>query len=89
MELEKAISTFARRPIKVIFSGRTDSGVHAQGQIAHFDIDNYDADLWRLVSADDPQKRMPCAVNRPRPAALTRNQALHILRSLPDQRRNA
>ena len=51
MELEKAVSTYARKPIKVIFSGRTDSGVHAQGQIAHFDIDNYDADLWRLVWA--------------------------------------
>src|SRR5262249_42022947 len=43
------------------------------------------ADLWCIVSADDPQKRIPCAVNRLRRLALTRNQALHFLRSLPDQ----
>jgi hypothetical protein len=44
------------------------------------------ADLWCIVSADEPQRRIPCAGNRPKPAALTRNQVLHILRSLPDQR---
>src|SRR5262245_45474140 len=47
------------------------------------------ADLWCIVSDDDPQKRIPCAVNRLRRPALTRNQALHILRSLPDQRGKA
>jgi hypothetical protein len=41
------------------------------------------ADLWCIVSADDR------AGNRPRPAALTRNQALHMLRSLPDRRGKA
>jgi tRNA pseudouridine38-40 synthase len=51
MELEKAISILARKPTKLVFSGRTDSGVHAEGQVAHFDIDNYDSDLWRLVWA--------------------------------------
>src|SRR5215813_8165491 len=42
------------------------------------------ADLWSIIS-DDRQKRIPSAGKRPRPAALTRNQALHFLRSLPDQ----
>ena len=51
MELEKAVSILARKSTKVILSGRTDSGVHAQGQIAHFDIDGFDSDLWRLVWA--------------------------------------
>jgi hypothetical protein len=41
------------------------------------------ADLWCIVSADDR------AGNRPWPAALTRNQVLHILRSLPDRRGKA
>jgi len=51
LELEKAVSTLVRQSTKVILSGRTDSGVHAQGQIAHFDVENCDSDLWRLVWA--------------------------------------
>jgi len=53
-ELEKAISTLTvkgarrcesdcakeyNRPIKTIFSGRTDRGVNAKGQIVHFDVE--------------------------------------------------
>lgn len=45
-ELEKALSTLIggkstnkNRPIRAIFSGRTDKGVNALGQVAHFDTD--------------------------------------------------
>lgn len=38
-ELEKALSTLKNRKIKTVFSGRTDKGVNAKGQIVHFDID--------------------------------------------------
>lgn len=49
-ELEKALSTLIKcggsdnatqnnRPIKAIFSGRTDKGVNSLGQVAHFDTD--------------------------------------------------
>ena len=34
--LEKALSKFLKDKIKVIGSGRTDAGVHAKGQSAHF-----------------------------------------------------
>ncbi|GHC29971.1 tRNA pseudouridine synthase A [Aidingimonas halophila] len=36
-EVERALSKVADRPVKVHCSGRTDSGVHATRQIAHFD----------------------------------------------------
>ena len=44
-ELEKAICTLTigkdavdKRPVKVIFSGRTDAGVNSLGQVIHFDV---------------------------------------------------
>ena len=55
-ELEKALSTLIRksdsrcesdnslkysRPIKAIFSGRTDRGVNSKGQIVHFDVEEH------------------------------------------------
>lgn len=36
-ELEKALATCLRSEVKVIGAGRTDSGVHASGQVAHFE----------------------------------------------------
>lgn len=36
-ELEDALSKVANHPVKLICAGRTDAGVHASGQIVHFD----------------------------------------------------
>lgn len=38
-ELEKAISTLIKTKIKTNFSGRTDAGVNAKGQVVHFETD--------------------------------------------------
>jgi len=38
-ELEEVLSKIFKKPIKVIASGRTDSGVHAQGQVISFKAD--------------------------------------------------
>ncbi len=38
-ELEQALSRVADRPIRVQCAGRTDAGVHATGQVVHFDVD--------------------------------------------------
>ncbi len=37
--VEKALTTVANRPVEVQCAGRTDSGVHAHCQVAHFDTD--------------------------------------------------
>ena len=38
-EIEKAISIQLKSPTQIVGSGRTDTGVHATQQVAHFDID--------------------------------------------------
>ena len=37
--VEHALSRVANRPVTVIVAGRTDTGVHALGQVIHFDTD--------------------------------------------------
>ena len=37
--LEKALFKIANHPVNTYAAGRTDSGVHASGQVVHFDID--------------------------------------------------
>lgn len=39
-EIQKALSIVLRSPIKINGSGRTDQGVHAKEQIAHFEIED-------------------------------------------------
>ena len=36
-EIEKAIEKLTGEQVNIVGSGRTDSGVHAEGQVAHFD----------------------------------------------------
>lgn len=55
-ELEQALYTIARQPVTVIGAGRTDSGVHALGQVVAFDLDwTHGADaLQRALNANLP-----------------------------------
>jgi tRNA pseudouridine38-40 synthase len=48
-ELEKALAKVANHPISVICAGRTDAGVHALEQVAHFDVNvKRDLSAWLL-----------------------------------------
>jgi len=49
--LENALSTFFRTKIEITGSSRTDTGVHAAEQFAHFDIDFEISDIKRTCHA--------------------------------------
>ena len=38
-EIEKSLNVFLSKKVPLVGAGRTDSGVHALGQVAHFDLD--------------------------------------------------
>lgn len=47
--IEKALSTIANESIQVICAGRTDAGVHATGQVIHFETSaTRDTKAWTL-----------------------------------------
>lgn len=48
-ELERVLQEIAGMPVRVEASGRTDSGVHARGQVAHFDWPGAPLRTWRLM----------------------------------------
>jgi tRNA pseudouridine38-40 synthase len=64
--LEKVLSRRFEEPIKVTGAGRTDSGVHALAQVAHFDCNYKDtADtLKRNINAMLPKDLMLCSLDR-------------------------
>jgi tRNA pseudouridine38-40 synthase len=48
-ELETALSRVANHPVRIVCAGRTDTGVHGIGQVAHFDTDaDRDPHNWLL-----------------------------------------
>lgn len=61
-KIEEAISGFCQQDLRLHVAGRTDAGVHAAGQVAHFDLDYGDReltpfDLMRALNAhlrDEP-----------------------------------
>ncbi len=65
-ELEKAIERITRQATRVVAAGRTDSGVHAIGQVIHFRSDwtHHTADLERALNAVLPDTIAVAALER-------------------------
>ena len=59
--LEKGISEVAKQSVRIFGSGRTDTGVHALGQVVHFDIpDGMSMNAYNWVPAVN--SKMPVAI---------------------------
>lgn len=52
-EIEAALATILRRPVRIVGAGRTDAGVHARGQVAHLRLGDGTVDLRRLQASLD------------------------------------
>lgn len=65
--LEKALSTVANTPIEVQCAGRTDAGVHATGQVVHFDCE-----------AARPLKAWTMGVNANLPSSVAVKWCVHV-----------
>lgn len=55
--LEQALEKVFGQKIGIVGSGRTDSGVHALGQVAHFEIDKCGIplrNLWKALNREHP-----------------------------------
>ena len=50
--VEKALSRVANEPIEIVCAGRTDAGVHATGQVIHFDTVAERSDRGWLLGAN-------------------------------------
>ena len=50
-ELRSALQVIARQPVNLSGASRTDAGVHALGQVAHFDAENLAVPIDRLARA--------------------------------------
>ena len=50
--LEEALSVVANHPVEVVCAGRTDTGVHATGQVVHFDTSSERSDRGWLLGAN-------------------------------------
>ena len=48
--IEQALEVVLRQSVSITGSGRTDAGVHARGQVAHFDSDT-PTDVYRLMGS--------------------------------------
>lgn len=61
--LEDALALFLRRLVRLTVAGRTDTGVHARGQVAHIDLTQQEWDSLERGHAVDPALALRRRIN--------------------------
>lgn len=54
-KIEQALLKITQTQVKITGAGRTDAGVHARGQVAHFNLENYPITLLQSLNALIPK----------------------------------
>ncbi|MFN3761073.1 MAG: tRNA pseudouridine(38-40) synthase TruA [Algoriphagus aquaeductus] len=77
--IENALSTFLRKPIAIMGSGRTDTGVHASMQVCHFDLPDMTLpeNFLKAVNAILPKEIAIHTIRKVQPDAHARFDALN------------
>lgn len=68
--LEEGLARMHKHPVRVTAAGRTDSGVHAKGQVCHFDTE-----------LDIPEKKIRLAVNSFLPDDISITHSVYVDKS--------
>ena len=78
-ELEKVLRKVTGAPTRVHGAGRTDSGVHAEGQVAHVDVpeDKAHLDWQRIFNTTLPKDISVLSVQKVSDTFLSRFDAVH------------
>lgn len=81
-QLEAALSTILRSPTQLTVAGRTDAGVHARGQVAHFDVP---VSIWQSLGDEDDRicQSLVRRVNSVMGMALAKDEVLPASKQLP------
>ncbi len=68
-EIEQAIEGFSQQKVRLFVAGRTDAGVHARGQVAHVDLDEFSKPMkpFEVTKAIN-------AFLRPQPISIVRSE---------------
>ncbi|ALV46305.1 pseudouridine synthase [Arthrobacter alpinus] len=61
--IEEALAMIVRRPVRLTVAGRTDAGVHARGQVAHFDVTPQEWDGLRRGHDAVPEESLKRRLN--------------------------
>ena len=75
--IESALSTYFRKPVTIMGSGRTDTGVHASMQVCHFDMEEeFDKEKFlRAINGILPKEIAVSAIRPVKPDAHARFDA--------------
>lgn len=79
-ELEKALGRIARVPARVTVAGRTDTGVHARGQVCHLDLPD---DVLATLPGRSDRSPAEALVTR-LAGVLPQDIVVHVAREVPD-----